>query len=162
MADILLCCGKIASGKTYFCSQLDMEKNYFVFNTDEWMIHFYGQSPDCSVFHERLEKCTSLIYTLASKLLDKGIHVVLDFGFWTKDDRKTCLDYFKKMNPKSKRFILYFPIDDARQKENLDKREKNLPKDTFRFTDEKLAFFNRKFEEPKEKEMILWHEYEKN
>lgn len=162
MADILLCCGKIASGKTYFCSQLDMEKNYFVFNTDEWMIHFYGESPDCSVFHERLEKCTAIIYKIASELLDKGMNIVLDFGFWTAKDRKACLDYFEEKNPHSKKTILYFPIDFENQKENLYKREKNLPKDTFRFTDEKLAFFNRKFEEPKEKEMILWHEYEKN
>ena len=159
MANLILCCGKIASGKTYFCSHLEQKKNYFVFNTDEWMIHFYGESPDCSIFHDRLEKCTALIYKLSSQLLKKGIHVVLDFGFWRADERKKCLDFFEQHNPESKRIILYFPVDDTTQKENIEKRQKNMPQDTFYFSDEKLQFFNAKFEEPKEKEVIFWKNY---
>jgi predicted kinase len=161
MSKLILCCGKIASGKTHFCSQVKNKKNYFVFNTDEWMIHFYGESPDCSVFHERLEKCTDLMYTIASDLLNKDINVVLDFGFWTAKERKKCLDYFEKMNPNSKRIILYFPIDDIKQRSYLDKRQKKMPEASFYFSDEKLLFFNEKFETPTEKEVILIEDFTK-
>lgn len=162
MAELLLCCGKIASGKTHFCNKLQKNKNYFVFNTDEWMIHFYGESPDCSLFHKRLEICSNLIFKIASELLDKGLNVVLDFGFWKESDRKACFDYFSEKNPQIKKIILYFPIDFEKQKKYLSKREKDFPQGSFHFTEEKLIFFNEKFEEPQEKELIIWNKYKIN
>jgi predicted kinase len=101
------------------------------------------------------------MYTIASDLLNKDINVVLDFGFWTAKERKKCLDYFKKKNPNAKRIILYFPIDDIKQRSHLDKRQKKMPEGSFYFSEEKLLFFNEKFETPTEKELILIDDFAK-
>lgn len=152
MANVLICCGKIASGKTTFCKKIEKEHGVFVFNADEWMLHFFGEAPDCSVFHAQLEKCITMMYRLADRLLLRGIDVAFDFGFWTKKDRKACIERFT--NGKNALHIVYFPVDDKQQLANLHKRQQGNMKNTFTFTEEKLKFFNEKFEEPDEHECI--------
>jgi len=146
MRKVLICCGKICSGKTTFCKKIEKDHGVFVFNADEWMLHFFGESPDCTVFHEQLDKCISMIYSLAEKLLELNFDVAFYFGFWTIRDRQICLERFSKPGNDVK--IVYFPIEDERQLENLNKRQSGTMNNTFIFTEEKLKTFNAKFQEP--------------
>lgn len=152
MARVIICCGKIASGKTTFCKKLEKEHGFFIFNADEWMIHFFGEAPDCTVFHLQLEKCIEMIYRIADNLLKRGIDVAFDFGFWTKKDRDDCFKRFK--NGINDVRMVYFPIDEERQLRNLHIRQNGITDTTFLFTEEKLKFFNNKFQVPEENECI--------
>ncbi|HPX26073.1 MAG TPA: ATP-binding protein [Treponemataceae bacterium] len=152
MAKIIICCGKIASGKTTFCKKIEKEHGVFIFNADEWMMHFFGEAPDCSVFHNQLEKCITMIYRMADRLLERGIDVAFDFGFWTKKDRDDCIARFdRKLHSIT---VVYFPVDDQKQIENIHKRQEGNMENTFAFTEEKLQFFNKKFEEPQDFECV--------
>lgn len=152
MAKVIICCGKIASGKTTFCKKLEKEHGVFIFNADEWMIHFFGEAPDCTVFHLQLEKCITMIYCLADRLLERGIDVAFDFGFWTKKDRDDCIARFdSKLHDIT---VVYFPVDDKKQIEYIHKRQAGNMENTFVFTEEKLKRFNEKFQVPLENECI--------
>lgn len=153
MSKVIICCGKICSGKTTFCSKLEKEHGVFLFNADEWMIHFFGEAPDCSVFHIQLDKCVGMIYSIADRLLERGISVAFDFGFWTEKDRQDCVQRFSHKNAEIR--IVYFPISDEKQIEYMNKRQNNKNVNNFVFNEEKLRFFNAKFEEPNDKKMVL-------
>ena len=93
-----------------------------------------------------------MIYRLADRLLELGVDVVFDFGFWTKKDRDDCIARFdRKLHDIT---VVYFPVDDKKQIENIHKRQAGNMENTFVFTEEKLKFFNEKFEEPDEHECI--------
>ena len=152
MARVIICCGKICSGKTTFCKRIEKDHNVFIFNADEWMMHFFGEAPDCSVFHLQLKKCTAMIYRIAEKLLMRGIDVAFDFGFWTKKDRDDCIARFdRKLHDIT---VVYFPIDDKKQIEYIHKRQAGNMENTFVFTEEKLKRFNEKFQVPLKNECI--------
>ena len=46
MAEIVLCCGQVSSGKSTFARRLAAERGHFPFSADEWMRHFYGEPPE--------------------------------------------------------------------------------------------------------------------
>ncbi|MBK9217260.1 MAG: AAA family ATPase [Uliginosibacterium sp.] len=87
MAEIVLCCGQVSSGKSTFARRLAAERGHFPFSADEWMRHFYGEPPERDVFDRQLGQCCEMIYRMAERLLARGVDVVLDFGFWQRAER---------------------------------------------------------------------------
>jgi predicted kinase len=154
MAEIILCCGKVCSGKSTFAKQLEDEFGFFHFSVDEWMLHFYGESVDRRVFELQLSNCKEMIFSIAYKLLSYGQNVVLDFGFWKQVERRTaCLDALKRGFHAT---IIYFPIDLEKQLEYMIRRQSSQPEDHYRFTDRSVQDLNQLFEEPDEAESVIF------
>ena len=93
MAEVVLCCGKVCSGKSTFTRILEKEYGFYAFSVDEWMLQLYDETEDRAIFESNLRRCTELIYRVSEHILTKrhDNNIALDFGFWKKEDRKTVV-----------------------------------------------------------------------
>lgn len=85
---LYLMVGLPCSGKTTLAKKLERETGAVRFTPDEWHIFLFGND-----FHEdgqhdqRHDRIEALMWKLGRELLSKGISVILDFGFWAKEQR---------------------------------------------------------------------------
>ena len=75
------------SGKTTFAKRLEQQLPAFRFSPDEWMVSLYGPNPPADSFQAYYDRVEGLIWQSAARLLDMGVEVVLDFGFWSRASR---------------------------------------------------------------------------
>lgn len=88
MAEIILICGKICSGKGWYTRQLQCERNAVVLSCDE---------VENDLFHHELGDRHDIVaadirqYLLkkAVEIVRAGCTVILDWGFWSRADRES-------------------------------------------------------------------------
>lgn len=93
MAKVILICGKICSGKSWYARQLRQQHNAVILSTDEatYDLIFNEQGEFYNVFAQRVN---GYLRKKAVEIVHAGANVILDWGFWTKMDRKNISDYF--------------------------------------------------------------------
>jgi len=146
MNTVVMCCGKVCSGKSTLSAFLESELRYVAFSADSWMLHFYGQIEDRDQFDTSLEKCKSMIYRVAEKVLTLGASVVFDFGFWTRKERQTVRERFESLGYRV--LLLYFDVSFEAQKRNLESRLHSQDKESYAFDTTTLHWLNDRFEAP--------------
>ena len=145
MPEIVLCCGKVCSGKSTFTTALEQTYGFYAFSADEWMLQLFEPTEDRAFFNDRLAKCKELIHRLAERLLTRGNHVALDFGFWSKDERRAAMQRYASQGFAS---VVYFPIDDETQLRYMKQRQTADPLKHYAFDEQTVAILNRFFEAP--------------
>jgi predicted kinase len=91
LATLHLMIGLPCSGKTTLARQLEGERSAVRLNPDEWQLRLFGQDandPQHNARHEMIEK---MLWELAARLLSLGTNVILDYGFWAREER----EYFR-------------------------------------------------------------------
>ncbi len=126
MATLFLIHGFIGSGKTTFSKKLEVEKNAVRFTPDEWMIHFYGVNPPeemFSIYHDNINK---MIEEMAIEFLKRAQNVILDYGFWKREDR----DYFRNLALNLNFDCVFYSMNSDFEvcKERALKRTNDMPK----------------------------------
>jgi predicted kinase len=153
MSEIVLCCGKVCSGKSTFALRLKRDHGFHHFSSDAWMLHFYEPTPDRQLFDERLAKCEAMIYRVSEELLARGGNVVLDAGFWKRSERDALRARFEGLGHRVS--LVYFSIEWERQLEYMRTRNAAGAADSYRFDPETVATLNGFFEEPAPDESVL-------
>lgn len=89
MAKITLFCGKICSGKSHIA------KSYSGINLscDELMTRLFPE-PLGDAYEDASARSKAYLLDLAETLADGGVDVVLDWGFWFKEERVETLRRF--------------------------------------------------------------------
>ncbi len=88
MATLHLMVGLPCAGKTTFARKLEQEQSALRLNLDECHIQLFGQDaedPEHDARHMRIEL---MLWTIASRALELGTNVILDFGFWAREERE--------------------------------------------------------------------------
>ncbi len=88
MATLHLMVGLPCSGKSTLAQRLEHELPALRLTTDEWHIHLFGQdaeAPDHDARHSLIE---ALLWKIAHRALELGTNVILDFGFWAREERE--------------------------------------------------------------------------
>ena len=158
MAKVHLICGKICSGKTYFCNQLMHETQAVVLSCDERML---AMRPD-GLFGDQHEiiaaKVQQELLEESLKLTEQGVSVILEWGFWTKADRRKMTAFYRE---KGRDIIWhYIDVSDEQWLKNIAHRNAAVRRGEEKayVVDEALkAKLERCFEPPAPEEMDLWH-----
>jgi predicted kinase len=79
--------GFLGVGKTTFARRLEKEQEAVRFTHDEWMVRLYGNDPPAEHFQEYARRVFGTMEEVWTRCLDLGTNVVLDFGFWSRDER---------------------------------------------------------------------------
>lgn len=152
---IYILCGKIASGKTTYADKLKKEKNAVILSCDDLMLTLYdhclGDKHD-----ETTDKCLRYFYSLAEQLYNMNINVIIDFGYWTKIERKKAVQYFNNRNIPFE--IHYIKINEQKRLKQLEKRNVVLESQKERnyiIKGELLKRLDLKFEEPSKEEFEI-------
>ncbi len=119
MAKVILICGKICSGKSTYAEQLRIQNNAVLLSTDEITLALFDQH--CSDKHDDyVERTQNYLFNKSLELIEVGINVILDWGFWMKEERDYAREFYKSRNIACE--FHYIDISDETWKARLKKR----------------------------------------
>lgn len=149
---VYILCGKIASGKTTYANKLKNKYNAVILSCDDLMLTLYD-SCLLEKHDETTNKCLKYFYSLAEQLYYMHINVVIDFGYWSKIERKRAIQYFK-----SKEILFeihYVKVDEKTRLRQLEERNiilESKEERNYIIKGELLKKLDSKFEEPLQNE----------
>lgn len=142
--------GFIGAGKTTFAKELEEKSGAVRITKDEWLIRLIGNDPTIDGFEEYDSKICGLSRDVASQLVEKGIDVIIDEGFWAKEQR---VELRRRIDAIGAKEVLYYvdtPIETIR--ERILGRNFNLTEDSFKISRVMLDNYLRYWQPPSEDE----------
>ena len=112
MATLHLMVGLPFSGKTTLARKLEVECSALRLTPDEWQVRLFGQDasdPEHDARHSLIE---AMLWNIASRALELGANVILDFGFWAREEREDFRSRAKKLGASSEVHFLDVPEDE--------------------------------------------------
>ncbi len=88
MATLHLMVGLPCSGKTTLAQKLEQELPALRLTPDEWQLRLFGQDAAESEHDARHSLIEAMLWNIASRALELGTNVILDFGFWAREERE--------------------------------------------------------------------------
>ena len=123
MAKVIAICGKICSGKTYYANQIKEKENAVILSCDELTKDLFDN--DLGEKHDEMAKrIWSYFRKKSVELVNAGCTVILDWGFWCRDDRKSLTDFCNSHNIFCEWHYVY--VDDNTWKINIEERNKKI------------------------------------
>lgn len=156
MAKVILICGKICSGKTTYAERLRSENKAVVLSVDEIMIGLFGLYAG-DKHDEYAERTKKYLLDKSVEIIEAGMDVILDWGFWTKEERISVKEFY--VVHKIEHEFHYIDISDEIWKVRLDKRNAAVSAGAANayFVDDNLAAkFESRFEMPDQDEINVW------
>ncbi|MDY3130247.1 MAG: ATP-binding protein [Treponema sp.] len=158
MAKVYILCGKICSGKSTYSQQLRKDKKAVILSVDDITLTLLGQNggDTLDVYVEKLEQ---YFFQKSVEIVETGINVVLDWGFWTKTERDFAKQFYGSRGIEYE--FHYISINDEEWYRRLEKRNKDVleKKSDAYYVDEGLAEkFKSIFEIPGKDEIDVWVE----
>ncbi len=157
MAKVILICGKICSGKSYYSKLLLKDYNAIVLSCDEVMSILFNN--DLGEKHDDMAaKIKIYLHKKTVEIVNLGNNVILDWGFWSKAERLLVTDYYKTRNIDIEWHYIDISLDDWHN--NITSRNKNVVEGstTDYYVDEGLLLkLNKLFDAPEKDEMDVWY-----
>ena len=117
-ATLHLISGLPCAGKTTYAEQLKDESNAALFSLDRWLITSFGRYSLETVGHmehaRRLYACRELIWDAAAELLRRHADVILDDGFFLRNDRQQCIARARELGARAALHFIDTPLDTLR------------------------------------------------
>lgn len=160
MAKVFMICGKICSGKTTYALKLRETEKACLLSVDALMLN--SAKAEQNMCHdEQVMKIKNVLLERAERLIKEGESVVLDWGFWSKEERKAVKEYFMERSIDYE--LHYINISDNLWDKRILKRNNSIidEKTKAYFVDKGLKDkCIRTFEEPSENEvdLMIWEE----
>lgn len=156
MAKVILICGKICSGKSTYAERLRIENKAVLLSVDEIMLALFGLYAG-NKHDEYTEKIQSYLFEKSVDIIQSGINVILDWGFWSGSRRSAAKEFYTARDIESE--FHYIDISDEVWKERITHRNKLASKEEYKayiIDDNLVAKFEGLFEPPLEDEIDVW------
>ena len=146
--------GLPCAGKTTYSLRLKAETAGVHLSLDHWLITSFGQYSIDAVGHDkhlgRVIACRKLIQDVAAELLQRSIDVILDDGFFLRENRVQYSDFAASLGANTKTHYLDTPRDIIRSR--VAQRNATLPQFNFKISPAMLEWFFDVFEKPSAEE----------
>jgi predicted kinase len=147
MPTLFLVCGLPGSGKTTLAKRLEREQSALRLAPDEWMARIVGDGHD-----EARRAAVELVqWEIAQRALSLGINVILESGFWSRQEREVFRERARELGADTKLHYLEVPIEEL--KSRLARRNAALPPDSFHVHPAQLDLWASQFEPPTQDEL---------
>ncbi len=139
--------GLPAAGKSTYARQLRSQRGAVLLVLDHWLITAYGKYPVGIDGHDehlrRVHACRDLIWEVAAEFLHRGFDVILDDGFFLRDDRMHHIERASAIGVPTS--IHYINVDDDELRARVEARNRQPGDKHFEITakalDVYIAFF---------------------
>ncbi len=145
MATLFLLCGLPGSGKTTYTRGVQAQGQVRL-SSDDWMVALCGQHMPRDVFDARMSTVRELQWQVAEQVLRAGTDVVLDEGFWKREERDEYRARALALGVTCR--LIYFDVPHEELRRRLRLRNQDLPPGTFEIDDAALDLFTAQFEPP--------------
>ena len=139
-ATLYLIVGLPGAGKTTKARQLEVEAAALRLTPDEWMKTLFGRNDQAT--RDVLE---GRLIGIALRVLQLHTNVILDFGFWSKDERSSLRWLARQRGAKSQ--VVYVPVDPETQRTRIHTRFTETPDQTWPMSEEELTTWRAFFQE---------------
>ncbi len=150
MATVHLLSGLPCSGKTTYAAALKADTGGVHLSLDYWLITTFGTYAIAGVGHEehvrRVLECRQLIWSAAVESLRGDADVILDDGFFLREDRVHAVALAQRLGARAKVHYLSAPLDVLQAR--IAARNAKLPTYNFKISPEMLHAFVELFEVP--------------
>ena len=121
MAKVIIVCGKICSGKSYYSNKLKQELNAVIIEPDEFTYELIDneQGEFYNIFSARLN---NYLTKKVGEIVLAGANVIYERGLWSKKDREDIREYYDNLGIECE--IHYVYVDDNTWNKNIDERNK--------------------------------------
>ncbi|MBQ8122729.1 MAG: ATP-binding protein [Ruminococcus sp.] len=95
MAEVIMMCGRICSGKSTYAKKLSREKNAVILSVDEITLALFPEGAG-EMLDTYVERAEQLLYRKSLEIVSLGINVILDLGFWTASQRQFARRFYRE------------------------------------------------------------------
>lgn len=123
MGRVIVVCGKICSGKSYYSNELKDKYNAVIISPDEATYELINneQGEFYNVFSERL---LNYLTRKVGEIAQAGANVIFERGLWSKKERQEIRAYYQSKGIDCE--IHYVFVDDETWKQNIQERNQRV------------------------------------
>lgn len=151
MATLFLICGLPGSGKTTLAKQLELSHQALRLCPDEWIAPLLSDAIDIIELDRLRTPIESIQWEVAKRVLALGVDVILENGFWSKDERAHYRSQAEALGARVE--LRYLDVGRDELWTRLSKRNADLPPGTFVVRQDQLDLWLSWFEPPTEDEL---------
>ena len=157
MAKVMLVCGKIASGKSWYCRSLMEKSPALLLSVDEVTDRIFDKAlgGDHDAAAARIQ---AYLLDKAAEAVGAGADVILDWGFWTQSSRQEASAFFAARGIETQWH--YIDVPEERWRENIARRNAAVlaGEDPSYYVDEGLLQkLKERFQPPAPQEVDVWY-----
>ena len=144
--------GLPCSGKTTLARQLEREFSALRLTPDEWHLRLFSQDveePEHDVRHSLIE---AMLWDLSARLLVLEVNVILDFGFWAREEREDFRARARKLGAASE--VHFVDTADEVLLQRLAERNSQPSRNTFMIPADMLKPWLTFFQRPTPDELV--------
>ena len=145
MATLHLMVGLPCSGKTTLAQKLEQELPALRLTPDGWQIRLFGQDAEEPEHDTRHNLIEAMLWNIAGRALELGTNVILDYGFWAREEREDYRLRAKQLGAGSEVHFLDVPEDELLRR--LKKRNSLPSQESFLISEKAMkpwiAFFQK-------------------
>jgi predicted kinase len=104
--------GLPCSGKTTLARKLEYERSALRLTPDEWQVRLFGQDAEDPAHDVRHTLIEAMLWEVASRALVLGINVILDYGFWAREEREDYRARAQQLGASSEIHFLDLPAEE--------------------------------------------------
>ena len=144
--------GLPCSGKTTLAQKLESEKAALRLTPDEWQVRLFGQDAEEPEHDARHTLIEIMLWNIASRALVLGTNVILDFGFWAREEREDFRLRAKQLGASSEVHFLDVPEDELLSR--LEERNLQPSQESFYIPVEMMKPWIEFFQRPTPDELV--------
>jgi len=157
MTTLYLICGMAGSGKTTLAKQLEVTSHAVRFSPDEWIKTIIRDETDKTELDRLRNPIEALQWITAQKVLRRGVSVILENGFWSKEERMAYRNEAKEIGVHVELHYLNVPNDELWRR--IQKRNSERSTTSFTVTRQELERWLACFNPPDSSESTLYDSF---
>jgi len=146
MATLFLICGLPGSGKTTLAKQLEHTHSALRLCPDEWISAILADVSDTIEMDRLRTPVETVQWKVAKRALTLGINVILENGFWSREERDSYRAQAETLGAHVK--LIYLEVERDELWARLSKRNQNLPQGSFAVREDQLDLWLGWFQPP--------------
>jgi predicted kinase len=146
VATLHLMVGLPCSGKTTLAKKLEYERSALRLTPDEWQVGLFGQDAEEPEHDARHSLIEAMLWKIASRALELGTNVILDFGFWAREERDDFRQRAKRLGASSEVHFLDVPKEELLRR--LAVRNSQPSQESFHISEESMKPWIEFFQRP--------------
>jgi predicted kinase len=143
--------GLPCSGKTTLAKKLEHERSALRLTPDEWQVSLFGQDAEEPEHDARHSLIEAMLWKFASRALELGTNVILDFGFWAREEREDYRLRAQRLGASSEVHFLDVPEEELLRR--LAVRNSQPSQESFRISEESMKPWIEFFQRPPPEEL---------
>src|SRR5215204_1281678 len=143
--------GLPCSGKTTLAKKLEQERSALRLTPDAWQVGLFGQDakePEHDARHRLIE---TMLWHIASRALELGTNVILDFGFWAREERDDYRRRAQRLGAGSE--VHFRDVPDEELLRRLAVRNAHPAQESFHIAEESMKLGIAFFQQPTAEEL---------